>query len=262
MASTRRFSEQYGRTGVVLGASEGLGAAFASALADRGLPLLLVARRPDALEAVAEPLRRKVAVRTVALDLGSPEAADAMAVIARDEEVGLVVHNAAFAPIGPFLGRPLADAHRALDVNLRSLVTAAHVFGRPMAARGRGGLIVMSSLTAMSGSPRLATYGATKAFGLSFAEALWHELGESGVDVMACCAGATSTPGFLKASGPNGPRSMTPGAVVEETLAALGRGPSLVPGALNRLAAFALGRLMPRRAVIAVLGREAARLTS
>lgn len=254
------FAARYGPVAVVLGASEGLGAAFADALAARGLNLILVARRADALEAVAAPLRQQVEVTIHPLDLAAPDVSAQLQRLAERHTVGLVVHNAAFAPLGPFLQRPLDDALRALDVNARSLLAAAHAFGRPMAQRGRGGLVVMSSLTALTGSPGLATYGATKAFGRSFGEALWGELRAQGVDVSTCAAGATATPGFLRASGTDGPRAMTPRAVAEAALDGLGRGPGVVPGRLNQVAAFLLARLLPRRTTIGLFAKESARL--
>jgi hypothetical protein len=255
------FAERYGPWALVAGASEGLGAAFAQALAARGLNLLLVARRAAELEAVAAPLRARVEVRTCPLDLARPDLDEALAALIGSLDVGLCVYNAAHSPLGPFLEQPLADKLRAVDVNCRGPLVAAHVLGPRLVARGRGGLLLMSSLTAFWGSPLLATYGATRAFNLSLGEALWYELGPGGVDVLVCCPGATRTPGFERTSGPDGPRAMAPRAVAEEALAALGRGrPSRVAGLANRLAVFLLGRLLPRRRAVAILGNATARL--
>lgn len=261
-ANASAFTARYGPWAVVAGASEGLGAAFARALAERGLNLLLVARRQPLLEEVAGPLRRKVEVRTASLDLAAADLEGSLRALCRDLEVGLLVYNAAYSPRGPFLDQALADKERSLAVNCRGPLVAAHVLGPAMAARGRGGIVLMSSLTAFWGSPWLATYGATKAFNLSLGEALWGELRGRGVDVLSCCAGATATPGFLEASaaaGSRAPRSMSPKAVVDEALAALGRRPSMIPGIANRLAARALN-LMPRRRAIAIMGAETAKL--
>lgn len=254
------FRHKYGPWAVVLGASEGLGAAFARALADRGLDLLLLARRADVLEQVAAPLRARVQVRTAALDLADHDLAGSLAQLTRDLDVGLCVYNAAFSRVGPFLDIPLADKQKMLDVNCRGPMIAAHVFGERLVRRGRGGLLLMSSLTAFWGSPLVATYGASKAFNLSLGEALWYELGPRGVDVLVCCAGATRTPGFERSSGPDGPRAMAPDDVVAEALEALGGPPSAVPGRLNRVAAFVLGRLFPRRRAVALMGSQTARL--
>ncbi|MCB9754494.1 MAG: SDR family NAD(P)-dependent oxidoreductase [Myxococcales bacterium] len=256
----QRFTERYGPWAVVAGASEGLGAAFARALADRGLNLLLLARRSDALERVAAPLRASVEVRTSTLDLGAPGLAAALEERVGELDIGLCVYNAAYSRIGPFLERSRDELEQIVDVNCRGPLIAAHAFGSRMRARGRGGIILMSSLTALVASPRIAVYGASKAFNLSLGEALWHELGPAGVDVLVCCAGATRTPGFLRSAGARGPSAMAPEDVAVQALDALGRRPSVVPGWTNRLAAFALARLLPRRRAINIMGAETVRL--
>lgn len=245
---------------MVAGASEGLGAAFARALAGRGFKLLLLARRAEALEEVAAPLRASTEVKMAVLDLGSADLAAQLAGLTEGIEVGLCVYNAAFSQIGPFLEQALTDQLRTIDVNCRGPMIAARVLGEAMVRRGRGAILLMSSLTAFWGSPYVAAYGASKAFNLSLGEALWYELGPQGVDVLVCCAGATSTPGFLRSSGAKGPKSMTPEAVVEEALAALGGPPSMVPGAFNRMAARLLSRLLPRPAAVRIMGSQTARL--
>jgi uncharacterized protein len=246
----------------VAGASEGLGEAYARALAARGLHLVLVARRPDALAELALALRRAhgVEVRTAAFDLGAPGLEAAVRQATAGLEIGLLVHNAAASAIGPFLERPLEAQLAVLDVNCRAALILCHLLGQPMARRGRGGLLLMASLAGGQGNPWLASYAASKAFEIVLAEGLWDELRAQGVDVLACRAGATRTPGFLASR----PRAevplMTPEAVVEAALAALGRGPTVVTGPLNRLAAFLFTRLLPRRTAIGVMGRATRRL--
>lgn len=256
----RSFADKYGPWAVVAGASEGLGAAFAAALAARGLNLLLLARRGEALAEVAASLRGPVEVRTAAIDLGRADLAEQLTALCAEFDVGLCVYNAAYSQVGSFLEQSLADKQRILDVNCRGPMIAAHVFGERLVRRGRGGILLMSSLTAFWGSPFVAGYGASKAFNLSLGEALWYELGPQGVDVLVCCAGATATPGFLRSSGPGGPRSMAPADVAEEALNALGGGPSMVPGRFNRFAALLLNRLAPRRRAVQVMGGQTARL--
>src|SRR6185503_8812562 len=104
-------------------------------------------------------------------------------------EVGLVVANAAYSPSGPFVDALDADLQRILDLNCGALVHLAHHYLPPMAARRRGGLIVMSSASGMQGNPLLSTYAASKAFGAVLAEGLWWEMRASDVDVTACIAG-------------------------------------------------------------------------
>ena len=135
----------------------------------------------------------------------------------------------------------------------------AHYFARPMAQRGRGGILLMSSLAGTQGSPFIAHYGATKAWNTVMAEGLWGELGEHGIDVLACRAGATRTPKYLKDSGEESRSAyvpeMEPEDVAAEALAALGRTPSMVPGRANRLVAGLMQRLLPRRTAVSVMGR-------
>lgn len=250
------FGERYGRWAVIAGASVGLGAEFARQLAARRLDLVLVARNGDALAALATELGGAgVQVRTLACDLGDRALDEKLAAATAGLDVGLVVYNAAHSRIGPFLDLPLDEQLHTVDVNIRGPMVLAHRFGRAMRARGRGGIIVMTSLAASQGSPMIATYAATKAFDLVFAESLWDELQAAGVDVVACRAGATRTPGYA-ASKPVGSTSMMePAPVVRAALGALGRAPSVVPGGLNRFAAFMLNRMMPRRFAIRTMGR-------
>jgi short-subunit dehydrogenase len=248
--------QRYGPWALVAGASEGLGAAFATTLAEAGFSLILIARRPEPLERLAADLQSRFgrSVETVVLDLAAADLAARLQLLAAEREIGLVVYNAALSIIAPFLDVSLDDKQRIIDVNVRGPVIAAHVFGQRMAARGRGGIVLLSSLTAFWGSPWIATYGATKAFNLALGEALAHELAERGVDVLVSCAGATRTPGFLRAvAGGKSPRAMSPEAVASQTLRALSRRGAFVPGALNRLAHQLLSRVLPRRAAVRTL---------
>lgn len=248
----RDFRASYGPWAVIAGASEGIGEAFAEALATRGLHLILLARRADKLEATAERIRRAhaVEVEAVACDLADPELdAKIRAVLltdGREREVGLLVYNAAYSRMGEFFRQSLADQLRAIDVNCRGPVILTHVLGEAMIRRRRGGVILMGSLAGEGGSPRLASYAASKAFNRVLAESLWAELRPHGVDVLACVAGATRTPGFeAVASTAKGP-VMLPREVVDAALAKLGRGPVVVPGLGNLLGKLVMAQLPTR----------------
>ncbi len=252
----------YGTWAVIAGASEGIGAAFARELAASGYSLVLIARRAAPLETLAIELRalgREIEVH--AFDLASDALESELRTIAATHPIGLVVWNAALSVMAPFLTTPLDQHRRMLDLNTRGPVTAAHVFGESMATRGRGAIILLSSLTAFWGSAYLATYGATKAFNLSLAEALSIELGPRGIDVVACCAGATLTPGFSSLlAGRKGPRAMAPEAVATQTLAKLHRRGAIVPGGFNAFAQFLMSRLFPRRLAIKIMAGETRKL--
>ena len=252
------FVGRYGPWAVVAGASSGLGEAFARQLAARQLNLVLFARGAEKLCALASELEKThgIVAEAVPLDLGAPDLLDRVRAAVGEREVGLLVYNAALSLIGPFLTQSLDDKLRLLDVNCRGPLILADELGRRMVERGRGGIIVMTSLAASRGSPMVVTYAASKAFDLVLAEGLWDELGPHGVDVLACRAGATRTPAY-EATGPEAGHAplMEPGPVVTAALAALGSGPSVVPGLMNRIGELVLGRLLPRRAAIRVLGR-------
>jgi short-subunit dehydrogenase len=256
------LATKYGPWAVIAGASVGLGAEFARQLAQAKINLVLLARNADALAALEAELRaaHQIEVRVRAIDLSDPALLARVREATGGVEVGLLVYNAAHSVIAPFLSRPVEEHLRTLDVNCRGPLLLAHELGRPMAERGRGGIVIMTSMAASQGSPMIATYAATKAFDLVFAEGLWDELRERGVDVLGCRAGATRTPGY-ESSNPQGKVPiMEPQPVVTAALAALGRAPSIVPGAFNRFSTFVLNRLMPRRAAIRTMGRATRKL--
>ncbi|MFK7999075.1 MAG: SDR family NAD(P)-dependent oxidoreductase [Polyangiales bacterium] len=257
MASPLNFARRYGAWALIAGASDGLGAAFAHALAARGLKLVIIARRENLLEELAAELRSAhgVEVRTLALDLATPDLRERLANVCADIEVGLAIHNAAFAPVGAVLERELDDLLKAVDVNVRAPLTLVHALAPAMVARGRGGILLMSSLAGLQGSPRLATYAGTKAFNNIFGEALWHELRDGGVDVEVCCAGAIRTPGFAAASTKDAPGTLDAEVVAQRALDSMARGPVLVPGFVNRIASLFLG-LLPRRWAVAIMAKN------
>jgi hypothetical protein len=122
-----------------------------------------------------------------------------------------------------------------------------------MATRGRGAIVLMSSMAGFQGSPRIATYAASKAFNTILGEGLWRELRPRGVDVLVSCAGAIRTPGYLKTVAKDAPGTLDPAVVAMRTLDALGHGPTVVPGAANQVARFVLGRILSRRAAVALM---------
>jgi short-subunit dehydrogenase len=254
------FRSRYGSWAIVAGASEGIGEAFARALASRGLSLVLVARRAERLEGLAATLRSDtgVEVRTLRLDLAEEDAAARLEQATLGLDAGLLVYNAAFAPVGPFCSRSREDQLRVLDTNCRTPMLLCHGFGARFRARGRGGIILMSSLAGFQGSPGVAHYAATKAYNLVLGEGLWKEMSRDGVDVLACCAGATRTPGYEANPAPErliAPPAMAAADVAEEALRAIGTRPSMIVGRWNRVASFILRRFVSRRrAVLLIAG--------
>jgi len=254
------FARSYGPWAVVAGGSEGLGAAFAAEIARRGVHQVLVARRPEPLERAAARLRDEhgTEVVTVAGDLADPGTLSQVRAAAADREIGLVVANAALAPQGSFLDAAEADLAGTVDLNCKASMLLARAFLPAMAGRGQGGMIFVSSLAGLQGVAGLAAYSATKAYLVTLGESLWAELRPAGVDVLTVCAGAVVTPGYQQAARRQAPGTVTPERVAVTALDALGHGFRVVPGTVNRMSAFALQRLAPRRAAIAVFGRATA----
>ena len=255
------FARRFGGAALVTGASAGIGASFARALAQRGMDLVLVARRVERLEALGSELSEAHGVRAEALaaDLTEDDAAERLlrATEERGLAVGLLVNNAGFGAFGPFAEMDPERARRMIDLNCRAPVALTHAFLPAMRARGRGGLVFVASTASYQPTPWMAVYGATKAFDLMIAEALWVELAGTGIEVIALSPGNTRTE-FHDIAGvhdlPALGGSMDADAVVERALRRLGRGPSTIPGALNRLAAWST-RLLPRGAVARAAGR-------
>jgi short-subunit dehydrogenase len=257
---SKEFLQSYGPWAVLAGASEGLGAAYADALARRGLDLVLVARRLEFLLPLAARLTEQsgINVRCLPLDLSQPDAAGMIARETQSLQVGLLVYNAAYSAVGPFFDHSLDDHLKEIDTNVRTPLGLVHDFGLRMLAAGHGGIILMSSLSAFQGSAYISTYGASKAFNIVLAEGLWEEWRREGVDVLACVAGAIRTPNYLASSprrtGRISDATMEPEAVVADALAALGHRPTVIPGRFNRLSSFAMRHLLPRQTAVRIMG--------
>jgi uncharacterized protein len=201
MGRSDDFATQYGPWAVIAGASEGTGAAFARQLAERGLNVVLVSRRLEKLEPLADDIRERFGVETrvVAIDLSEPAANEALAEAASGLEVGLLVYNAGADDYNAlFLDVDAAEWAGMVQRNCVVPMFACHHFGAAMVARGRGGILLVTSGAAWCGGARLAIYGATKAFDLLFGESLWAELEPHDVDVLSLVLGATDTPALRR----------------------------------------------------------------
>ena len=193
------LKQKYGGIALVAGASEGLGAAFATYIAGAGMDLVLVARRKEPLELLAAQLRAayQVSVSCICCDLAATDAAVQIQQAIQGKEVGLLIYNAALSYIGPFENNTAAQHLLIAQANMVTPLHLLHILSAPMLEKGRGAVVMMASLAGFQGSGFLSVYGATKAYNRVLAEGLWYEWKERGVDVIACCAGATATPNFI-----------------------------------------------------------------
>lgn len=247
-------------TTLITGASSGIGEAFARKLAARGRNVLLVARSEDKLIALCNELGRLTSIRAqyVALDLQQPDAPLQLfeETKKRELEVEMLINNAGFGSMGDFGKLDLEHELKMIQLNVRSLVELAHRFLGPMRERKRGTIINVASTAGFQPVPYMATYAATKAFVLSFSEALWDENRAHGVHVMALCPGVTET-NFFEAAGIDRPPMrtvQTPEEVVETALRALNRKKSLVISGWANWFVIEAERFVPRSAVVKVAG--------
>ena len=248
----KAFPERFGTWAVIAGGSDGIGGAFAREAASRGLDVALIARRADALDALARSLEADfgVATRTIQADLTSEDIGPTVAAATDDLDVGLFVYNAGSNPqSGPFLDQPAENALFLVSLSCRAPIVLGHHFGARLRARGRGGLVFMSSMACLAGSGNQAAYAATKAFDTTLAEGLWVEFAPSGVDVLGVLAGATRTETVMEQQPKAFATAMDPAEVARGALDHLGKGPNWIPGAENQAMAQGLWPV-PRVGVI------------
>ncbi|RPF21678.1 SDR family NAD(P)-dependent oxidoreductase [Myceligenerans xiligouense] len=251
---------------IVTGASSGIGAAFARALATRGSDVILVARRLDRLRQLASELERDHGVRAtpIALDLSRRDAGQTLAgeVAARGLAVTGLVNNAGFGTDGPFHEEDPDRLQDEIAVDVANLVDITRAFIEPLRQSGRGILVNVASMAAYAPGPDMAVYSACKAFVLSFTEALWYESRPSGLRVLSLAPGLTRTEFFDDlAGGAYHGSYQTPEEVVAAGLRSLDRGnrrPSVVSGRGNALAT-ALPRFLTRRRTVLFSGTLGAR---
>jgi len=248
-------------TTLITGASSGIGEAFARKLATRGHNLLLVARSEDKLMTLCNELGRVKSIRAqyVAMDLST---ADAPALLfdetqKRELDVNLLINNAGFGAMGDFAEIDLARQLNMIDLNVRSLVELTYRFLQPMRERKSGAIINVASTAGFQPVPFMGTYAATKAFVLSFSEALWEENRPYGIKVMALCPGVTDTKFFAEAGigkPPPGRIMQSPEDVVDTALRGLQHGRSHIISGFPNYLMIQSERLAPRSLIARIAG--------
>lgn len=237
---------RYGTWAVVTGASSGIGREMALCLAEAGLNLVLVARNRDVLEQIATSVTAQhgIEARVIDIDLGTEKAVAAVAAGTQNLDVGLLIAAAGFGTSGSFLDAKLEQEIEMLHVNCRALLSLCLHFGRRFASRGRGGMVVFSSIVGFQGTPNATHYAATKAYVQSLGEGLHMELSPLGVDVLVSAPGPVQTP-FGERAGMKIGKALEPRDVAVSTLNSLGTISTVLPGLLSKVLGYSLA-LLPR----------------
>ena len=222
---------KYGPWALIIGGSEGVGAAFARQLSADGFKLVLVARKRGPLEELATELRSSGAeVRTLSVDLSQDDALEQVRKGTDDIEVGLMIYNAgANNTRGLFVELPKEVTQSVINITVKGQADFTRHYGKLMAERGRGGIILGGSLSSYLGSPTVATYTAAKAFSRIFSEALWAEMAPLGVDVLHLNIGFTATPAMARL-GIDLSAATAPEVVAQEGLDNITNGPIWIAG--------------------------------
>ncbi|MEE8311061.1 MAG: SDR family oxidoreductase [Candidatus Binatia bacterium] len=256
---TLKLRERYGDWALVTGASAGIGAEFARALAREGISSVLVARRKARLTELAAELERNwnVGTRVVQADLTTAEGPADIAEAVADLEIGLLVNNAGVGYAGRFESQDLDRLRDMITLNCMAPVELTHRLVPPMIARGRGALVIVGSAAGRQPIPFLGVYSATKSFDNLLGEALWVELADRGIDVTVLMPGPVATE-FESVAGeqrPDPSGDELPDACVMHALEALGRQPSVVSGGWMNWMRANVNRVLPR-AVTAFVAAE------
>ncbi len=254
------------QTALITGASAGIGRCYAEALASRGVPeLILTARRGDRLQSLAETLHRQhgTRCRILPLDLAAPGATATLMAELGESSVDLLINNAGYGYYGDFLEQPPEDLTRMLQLNVIALTELTRALLPGMLSRGEGRIINIASTAAFQPIPYFSAYSASKAYVLSFSEALWAEYGDRGIRILAVCPGPTQTE-FFDVAGMAGNAKLSqsitmerPEDVVQRSLEALERGEaSCVTGNWMAQALTRLPRLFPRETLVKAIASQ------
>jgi short-subunit dehydrogenase len=252
-----KFVAKYGPWAVVTGASQGIGAEFASELAGKGMNVVLVARSEEKLATLAEQLRRETGakVQVVAADLSRPEGLEKVKESTSELEVGLLVNNAGSWQFGSFLDNDLNKDLQSVALNVEAPMVLSHHFAGKMAERGKGGVINVGSGAALHGVPGQAAYSATKGFLQNFSASLYRELKPKGIDVLITDPGPVHGEASSVYDQSKVPlQKVTGRKVATDALKNLGRRSTTIPGWFNKLGMGLAVRLMPRDMLTSIAG--------
>jgi short-subunit dehydrogenase len=252
-----KFVRKYGKWALITGASKGIGLEFSRQIAAQGLNVVLVARSENSLLQLANSIESDYPVKTriVAADLTEAAGIARLLEATADLDIGLLVNNAGREDSGPFLQIPIDDAIKTIDLNIKVPLQLTRHFAAKMQVRGKGGILIMSSIVAFQGVPNIANYAASKAWDLVFAEGIAAELKASDIDVLSVNPGFTKTdlsPDINFDGLPVIP--MSADAVVKTALSDLGKSRVSVPGLVNKFLYYSGKYLQSRRVNTAAFG--------
>lgn len=257
---------RYGEWVLIAGAAEGLGESYSKKLASEGMNLLMVDHQVDSVNLLADKLAREYGVRTVPIimDLAKNQSSELIMEHIERNACRLLIYNAAYSRIKAFTSSEPQELDNYINVNCRTPIHLVHAFVKYLQQqKDQGGILLMSSLAGLIGMQFVAPYAASKAFAWNLAEALHHELKEDPIDVMACVAGATSTPAYLETEPNYGrfkPPLMNPDKVADSAIKNLGKKTLFIPGFSNRLSYFFLTRMIPRAWAASLANKSMAKL--
>ncbi len=255
--------EKYGSWALITGASSGIGEEFANRLAENGFNLVIIARREERLKALADKLceKYKKEIKIIAGDLTEESFIERIKLECNGLEIGLLVNNAGFGSTGEFYKCDETAEAKMVKLNCLVPTILTHHFLPGMINRKRGGIIFLGSVVAFQPTPMMASYSATKVFNLFLGEALWYELKNYNIDVLALNPGGTNTEFQRIADVDTGPAVRSAAQVVETALKSLGRKPGVVDGVINKIMTVS-GKFIPRRWLVTMAGNIAVKLYS
>ncbi len=249
------FLKKYGTWAIVTGATDGLGKQFAIQLAAIGFNLVVVARRKNLLDDLSKELNAsyKVDCISIDLDLSTNDAVTLLYEKTSHLDIGLIVAAAGFGTSTNLIDADIKVEKQLIDLNCRSLMEMSHIFGKKFSTQKKGGMILISSLLGFHGAFGTANYAASKAYVQALGEALYFELRKHNVDVLTVAPGPINT-GFAAAAGMEFSMALKPENVAKQSLAALGKKITLLPGFLSKFLYLSLSMLVFRNLKVMVMG--------
>ncbi len=250
------LAEKYGKWALITGASSGIGEEFARKFSGLGFNLIIVARRFDRLQKLKTELEQKNNVEVIPLeiDLSEENFITKLIPIINEKEIGILVNNAGFGYRKDFINSDVETDVKMIKVNCIAPTIITHHVLSQMIERKKGALIFLGSLVAFQPTPTTALYAATKAFDAFLGNALWYELKKYNIDVITINPGGTETEFHQVAKSTMGPFPRTSQQVVDTTLKALGKKPSVVDGLFNKILAFS-SHFTSRKLTITLAGK-------